>query len=145
MIVVADSGPLHYLILVGEIDLLRQFYGEVRIPLAVERELSSAGAPTQIVEWIANLPAWVRVETTKESLIPSLMGAGEGEAIALAIALPADLVLVDDRAGRNEARRQNLEVTGTLGVLRMAAERGLIDVPEIIARLQATNFYFGED
>jgi predicted nucleic acid-binding protein len=145
VIVVADSGPLLYLILVGEIDLLRQFYGEVRIPPAVERDLSSAGAPAQVVEWIANLPEWVRVETVRENVIPTLVGAGESEAIALAVALPAGLVLLDDRAARNEARRQNLEVTGTLGVLRIAAERGLIDVPQVITRLQTPSFYFGAD
>ena len=54
----------------------------------------------------------------------------------------ADLVLMDDLEGRAEARRRKLRVTGTLGVLRVAAELGLVDVPLAVSKLQATNFYF---
>ena len=56
----------------------------------------------------------------------------------------ADLLLIDDAAGRAEAKRRNLRVTGTLGVLRAAAERGLVNVPELVARLKATTFYADE-
>ena len=45
MIVVADSGPLHYLILLEQVDLLRRFYGQVVVPEAVASELSNAAAP----------------------------------------------------------------------------------------------------
>lgn len=44
MIVVADSGPLHYLILLEHIELLRRFYGQVLVPEPVASELSAAGA-----------------------------------------------------------------------------------------------------
>jgi predicted nucleic acid-binding protein len=53
----------------------------------------------------------------------------------------ADLLLIDEAAGRAEARRRNLRVTGTLGILRAAAERELVDVPGLIARIEATSFY----
>jgi len=43
--------------------------------------------------------------------------------------------------GTAEAKRRNLRVTGTLGVLRAAVERGLVNVPELVARLKATTFY----
>ena len=62
-------------------------------------------------------------------------------AIALATAFSADFLLIDDARGRNEARRRHLVVTGTLGVLRTAAEEGLIDVQETLDRLRTTNFY----
>ena len=52
MIVVADSGPLHYLILLEHVDLLRRFYGQVLLPEAVASELSAAGAPGVVREWI---------------------------------------------------------------------------------------------
>ncbi len=48
---------------------------------------------------------------------------------------------MDEAAGRAEAKRRNLRVTGTLGVLRTAAERGLVNVPHLIVRLKATSFY----
>jgi predicted nucleic acid-binding protein len=65
---------------------------------------------------------------------------GEQEAILLAEELRADLLLMDDQEGRQEAERRALRVTGTLGVLERAAERGLLDLPAVLARLQATNF-----
>lgn len=61
MIVVADSGPLHYLILLGHVDLLRRFYGEVLVPEAVARELSVGGTPDVVRDWIAAAPTWVDV------------------------------------------------------------------------------------
>ena len=65
-------------------------------------------------------------------------------AIALAEILHADLLLIDEAAGRAEAKRRHLRVTGTLGVLRAGAELGLVNVPNLIARLQATSFYVDE-
>jgi predicted nucleic acid-binding protein len=69
---------------------------------------------------------------------------GEQAAIALAERTGADLLLIDESAGRAEARRRSLRVTGTLGVLRAAAEAGLLDVREVVSRLKATNFYVDE-
>ena len=120
MIVVADSGPLHYLILLGHVGLLHRFYGRVAVPDAVAAELLSPGAPTIDLDH------------------------GERSAIALAEILHADLLLIDEAAGRAEARRRHLRVTGTLGVLRAGAELGLVDVPDLIARLHATSFYVDE-
>ncbi len=53
----------------------------------------------------------------------------------------ADLVIVDDREARNEALRRNLLVIGTLGVLKQAAEAGLLDLSDTIKKLQSTTFY----
>ena len=69
---------------------------------------------------------------------------GERAAIALAERLRAELILIDERDGRTEAMRRRFQVTGTLGVLRAAAGRGLIDVPDVLERLRATNFYIDE-
>lgn len=148
MIVVADCGPLHYLGLLGEIDLLRRLYGGVCIPSAVAQELSAPGAPEVVTKWIVSPPSWVRLEAVIERDDPILRGtldAGEAETIALASAIHASLVLLDDLAARREAQRRNLRVTGTLGILRAAAELDLIIVTDVVARLQATNFYFDED
>ncbi len=72
------------------------------------------------------------------------MDLGERAAIALVETAGADLLLIDESAGRAEARRRSLRVTGTLGVLRAAAEAGLLDVKEVVSRLNATNFYVDE-
>jgi len=52
MIVVADSGPLHYLILLGHVGLLQRFYGGVAVPEAVAAELVARGAPDAVRAWI---------------------------------------------------------------------------------------------
>ena len=69
---------------------------------------------------------------------------GERAAIALAEALRADLLLIDEAAGRAEAKRRHLRVTGTLGVLRSGAEKGLVNVPDLLERLTTTSFYLDE-
>jgi predicted nucleic acid-binding protein len=144
MIVVADSGPLHYLVLLDHAELLHRFYGEVVVPEAVAIELSSPTAPLVVRDWMSHAPPWlsvVPVEFDKLQSVTDDLDLGERAAIALAGALHADLLLIDEAAGRAEAKRRNLRVTGTLGVLRAGAERGLVDVPELIVRLKATSFY----
>ena len=72
------------------------------------------------------------------------LDTGERSAIALAEILHADLLLIDEAAGRAEAKRRHLRVTGTLGVLRAGAELGLVNVPDLIERLPATSFHVDE-
>ena len=147
MIVVADSGPPHYLILLEHIELLHRFYGQVAIPEAVASELRAAGSPETVSSWIARPPEWVAVTPVPKEQIESInddLDLGERAAIALAGAIRADLLLIDDAAGRAEARRRNLRVTGTLGVLRAGAEQGIIDVPDTLSRLRTTSFYADE-
>jgi predicted nucleic acid-binding protein len=136
MIVVADSGPLHFLILLDHAELLRRFYGRVPVPDVVARELSSAGAPPVVHDWIAQPPSWVDVVPVGSEAVQAItdeLDLGERSAIGLAATLGADLLLIDETAGRAEARRLNLRVTGTLGVLRAGAEQGLVNVPDVIA------------
>jgi predicted nucleic acid-binding protein len=88
-------------------------------------------------------PDWLRVvpvENERVQQVTDELDLGERAAIALASAVHADSLLIDAAAGRLEATRRKLRVTGTLGVLRAAAELGAIRVSDVIARLQATNF-----
>ena len=147
MIVVADSGPLHYLILLEQVDLLRRFYGQVVVPEAVASELSNAAAPGVVSEWIAAPPSWLEVRPVAPEVLAAItddLDLGERAAIALAEAMRADLLLIDEAAGRAEAKRRHLRVTGTLGVLRSGAEQGLVDVPDLLERLKTTSFYLDE-
>jgi predicted nucleic acid-binding protein len=147
MIVVADSSPLHYLILIGQTELLRRLYGAVVIPDVVAAELHAAGSPREVTDWLSGPPAWLSVvEVTGEGIasVPEELDLGERAAIALAERMKADLLLIDETAGRTETRRRNLRVTGTLGVLRVGAEAGLLDIRSALARLGTTNFYVNE-
>jgi predicted nucleic acid-binding protein len=147
MIVVADSGPLHYLILLEHIELLRRFYGQVLVPEPVADELSAAAAPAVVREWMRKPPTWVEVRPVPSdavSMITDDLDLGERAAIALAETINADLLLIDEAAGRAEAKRRQLRVTGTLGVLRAGAEQGLVNVPDLLERLKGTSFYLDE-
>lgn len=147
MIVVADSGPVHYLILLEQVDLLGHLYGRVAIPDVVAHELCAAAAPSVVRGWMARLPEWATVAPVSWEQLASIrddLDLGERAAIALAGAIRADLLLIDDAAGRMEAKRRNLRVTGTLGVLRAGAERGVVDVPNMLRQLRNTSFCVDE-
>ena len=131
MLVIADTGPVNYLVLVGHIEVLPPLFGKVILPSVVRDELTDAGTPLIVQNWIAHPPAWVDVRlTTSDPDAVGLRGldAGEAAAIALAMQLKADLLLMDDREGAIAARRSGFVVTGTLGVLALAAERGLVNL-----------------
>jgi predicted nucleic acid-binding protein len=98
-------------------------------------------------EWISRPPSWLNVTAVEPGQLQPItqdLDLGERSAIALAVALQADLVLIDEAAGRAEAKRRKLRVTGTLGVLGAGAEQGLVDVPDVVRRLQETSFYADE-
>jgi predicted nucleic acid-binding protein len=148
MVVVADTSPINYLVLLGHVEVLPRLYTRVVLPQAVIDELLDAEAPAIVRAWAANLPAWCGVgRPTDVSGIAALshLGAGEQEAILLAQELRADLLLIDEDDGRRTARAHGLTVTGTLGVLERAAERGLIDLPDALTRLVTTSFRVREE
>lgn len=142
MIVIADSSPLRYLVLIEEVHLLPALYGAIVIPPGVVNELTQTETPQRVRDWMEDLPQWVTVKHPSMPLpvFPSILGIGEQEALALAEELAADALLADDGAARLEARRRRIPVQGTLGILDLAAEHGLANFPDAIQRLQATNF-----
>jgi predicted nucleic acid-binding protein len=147
-LVIADTGPINYLVLIGNIDLLPVLFERVILPSAVASELSDPDAPPLVREWIADPPAWLDIHGApiRQFDEAALEGLDEGEtaAIALAISLDADLVFLDDRKGVVVARRKGLRVTGTLGVLDLAAQRGLVSFAQAVDRLRRTSFRIPE-
>jgi predicted nucleic acid-binding protein len=143
-LVIADTGPVNYLILIGYIDLLPALFEKVVLPSAVQAELTARKAPLSVRSWIASPPAWLEIHAMPSGPFDygSLEGLDEGEkaAIGLAESLGADMLLMDDREGVMAARRKGLRVTGTLGILDLAAERGLADFAKAVERLRRTNF-----
>jgi len=142
MIVVADTSPLNYLVLIGEIELLRTLYEGVLIPREVLRELLSSQTPIEVRSWASQLPAWVDLRDIKSAPDAALaqLDSGERDAIQLALEAGVDTLLMDESDGRREALRRNLKVTGTVAVLEKAAQRGMIDFREVLGRLERTNF-----
>ncbi|MCC5897059.1 MAG: DUF3368 domain-containing protein [Phormidium sp. BM_Day4_Bin.17] len=141
MIVVADTSPINYLLLINQIDLLPCLFQDIIIPDVVRDEMLDPDAPLILQEWIANPPLWLTIQpvpvldTTLNSLDP-----GEQAAITLAQTLPADLLIIDERLGRQIAKERGIAIIGTLGILDDAASQGFIKIGEAIAQLQQTNF-----
>ncbi len=146
MIIISDITPLHYLILIEKAELLQKLFGIIIIPEAVFREMQHEGTPEVVRKWIASLPAWVQVKTPSEKHLKQVkeLGKGETEAIALAIEVSADALLMDDRKAIREARKNNLLVVTTLGILELAA-KGLIDFSQTLTQLAETNFRLPSD
>jgi len=147
-VVVADTSPLNYLVLIGRIDILFLLYGKILVPPEVLTELVDAGAPHQVLKWSQSLPAWIEVRTAAAAQADFALqhiDPGERAAILLAEAERDVLLLIDDAAGRAEANRRGIPNTGTLGVLRAAAIRNLLDLPAALTDLGATNFRVSQE
>lgn len=138
-VVVSDTSPLHYLILCDAQEILPRLFRQVVIPPTVFRELQQPNTPARVKEWAGALPSWARVQKPAALNLKLDVDAGELEAICLAQEIHAAAVLMDDRAGRAAAQRCGLAVVGTIGLLELAAVRGLVDLPNVMARLQQTN------
>lgn len=146
MIVVADAGPLQYLVRIAAIDVLPPLYQRVLVPQTVALELQQTNTPAPVRDWIAQLPAWCEIRPDPPA-DPTLafLDPGERAAIPLALSVRADRLLIDDLAGRAEATRRRLRVTGTLGVLIDAHWAGLLAFEQALAQLRETNFYLSEE
>lgn len=147
MIVVSDTSPLNYLILIEQENLLPELFGQIVVPQAVFNELQDEGASVKVRDWSQNLPFWVEVKqcglTPEASL--DILDKGEREAILLAQELSADLLLVDDKQARQAALKQGIIITGTLGILDKAAREGLINLKNVITALEQTSFRISDD
>jgi len=145
MIVVSDATPLNALIRIGEVDVLHKLFGSVLVPRAVFGELSRAETPNVVREWVLSQPAWFEVRSVSlpDASLP-IKGRGEREAIQLAVETKADLLLVDDKKARSVAQRLGLRITGTIGVLELAATLGHTNLKLAFERLRETDFEVSE-
>lgn len=140
MLVVADSSPLIYLARIGLLHVLAALFGDVVVPRtvwfeAVERRQSAPG-----IDALRQAP-WLRV--VDDPMPESDLGLDPGETAAILIAesLKADLLLIDERAGRKVAHERGLAVRGTLGVLVQARQSGVLPALEpVLDALVAAGF-----
>ena len=126
--------------LIRQINLLRYLYARILVPRAVLAELTHPLAPKSVQDWVVSAPTWLEVLSPKSSLNSGQLDRGESEAIALAAEVHADVVLMDEQAGRQEAVPRGLRVAGTLSVLDEGEQAGLVDFEVAVAELQKTSF-----
>lgn len=145
MIVVSDTSPINYLVLIGHVQVLHSLFDQVFIPDAVYRELQNPGTPPKVISWMAVPPPWLSrksVTSTLQGEAFDRLGAGEQKAIELAAVMGDSVtLLIDERRGRAVAEGLNIRTIGVLGILEAAAEHGLIDLPSAINLLTQTSFY----
>jgi len=129
VIVISDSSALIGLSAIGALDLLHQIYGTVVVPEAVYREVVVDGAGKPGAKDVADA-TWIDVRTVKNppsvTRLMNFIGLdhGESEAIVLAQEIGADLILLDDSKARRYALQQRLSITGMVGVLLAAKQKG---------------------
>ena len=92
MIVVSDTTPINYLILIDQIGLLKNLYGRLIIPQAAYEEMQRTVTPEKVRQWIGSQPDWVEVRQPSVADPTLNLGTGEREAILLAQELGADLI-----------------------------------------------------
>ena len=140
MTVVADASPFVALVKIGRVELMQMLFGEVLIPPAVAAELAHERRPQAVRDFIGEFPPWLRIQAPVTA--QSIAGLDEGEcaAISLALELKDCLLVIDERLGRMEALNRKIRITGTIGILKLAAERKLVDLEEAFADLKTTNF-----
>ena len=152
MPVVSNTSPILNLAIIGELSLLREQFGEVLIPRAVLEELRvEENLPGSKGVRDAIKAGWIRIEAVKQDPLVTAMqrdlDKGEAEAIALAIQVNAEWVLMDERDGKKAARSMKLKVIGVLGILLKARRGGrLRSLKQAMDRLrEKAGFYVRED
>jgi predicted nucleic acid-binding protein len=144
VIIVSGTSPINNLAAINHLHLLHQLYGTVFIPEAVYRELTDPNFPVAGATEVQTFD-WIQTRTLVEALSNEL-DIGEAEAIALAVEIQADQVLIDERRGRLVANRLNLRYTGILGILVEAKSQGLIAEvnPLLDALINEAGFWIAE-
>lgn len=151
MKLISDTGPIIGLAKTRKLYLLPQFAQEILIPPMVHRELLGKIGPEskEIDESLNSFIKVTHLPQIRTEIQGFLIGLGEGErqAITLAYNLADDvLLLMDDRAGREVASKLRIAVTGLVGLLLRAKERGLVpNIGSITEELRDNGYWLSDD
>jgi predicted nucleic acid-binding protein len=121
---------------ISGLGILHQLFADVLTTPEIAREYGKA------------LPDWVILHSANQSLKEKFykyVDEGEASAIALASEISCDYLIVDDMAARKLAKKIGLPVKGTVGVLLMAKQNGIIPLfRPYLELIQQTNFRLSE-
>lgn len=149
MIIVSDTSPINNLAAINQLELLHLLYGTVIIPEAVYLELTTPEFPVAGAMEVQTL-GWIQTRQVNNRMLVSALqtdlDTGEAEAIALAVELQAEQILIDERRGRIVAASLSLRYTGILGILVEAKSQGLITTvkPLLDALISQAGFWVAE-
>ncbi len=145
MTIVSNTSPISNLAKIGQIDLLQKLYKTVLIPTAVYDELLDQRAGETIIKAVQSA-SWLEVQVVQNQQLVgelrNILNLGEAEAIALAIEVNANRLLIDEHLGREAAVVRGLRITGVFGILLTAKQQGLITAvkPAIDDLIAQANF-----
>lgn len=140
MIVVSDTSPLNYLLLIDAIGILPKLFDKVIVPKAVLTEMAHPRAPQVVRQWTMHLPTWITLVEPVVLLESTLsLDAGEAAAISLAKQKAAAAILIDERRGSRIALSEKLKTIATLSILEAASSAGYCDLVSTIAALRKTS------
>lgn len=142
--IILNNTPLVAFWLLNQLHLLQTLYQQITIPVAVKNEFLAVETASRQLALDAN--PWIQIKqlsNPQQARVYVGLDQGEAEVLALALEQSARLVIMDERKGRRYAQRLNLPLTGTLGILLLAKEEGLITaVSPLIQQLQDQGLYF---
>lgn len=146
--VIVNSTPLIVLCGIGQLDILRELYHEILIPTAVYNEVTAK--EDSACAQIKNAGKWIRVEKIRElsekKMYKAKLHDGEVEVMILSQEQNADLVILDDNAAKKTAKYLGLTVTGTLGVLLKAKQKGIIrEIRPLLSEMRRNGFYISNN
>ena len=121
----------------GRIGLLNSLFDKITITKIIADEYGKV------------LPEFIEIENPKnknyQKILESFLDPGEASAMALALEKEECHLIIDEFKGRREARHLELNYTGTMGILIVAKEKGLINsVTELINEIGKTDFRISE-
>lgn len=144
MVVVSDSSVITGLLAINKLHLLQNLFHNVLLTPTVYSEISTLKKYNYPIEDINT--SWINVKGIKDhKKLQSLkleLDLGEAESIVLALEEKADFLLVDEKKGRDIAKKEGLNIVGLLGILVLAKNVGLIPLlrPEIEALTSKIEF-----
>jgi len=143
-IVIADAGPLIAFAVIDGLSILQELFSSVVITDSVKDEcLAKPGSDAKRIE-AAIETGWLVIESVADPLPPlsPSLGGGESDSIRCALQAPGDtLLIVDDRLARRYALKQGLNIVGTVRLLDLAEQRGMIGSAESHIRMMSESGY----
>jgi predicted nucleic acid-binding protein len=136
-ITVSDTSCLILFNKIEELELLKKLFGKIYITETVLKEFNQP------------VPDWIEILQLKSEVQKSLSGfldPGEASSIALASEHESSLLIMDEVKGRKTAKKMGISVTGSLGLIVIAKEKGHIKaVKPLLEKIRKTNFRISDD
>ena len=131
--IISDTSCFIVLLKIGELEILHKLFTNIVTTPEIANEFGEV------------LPDWVELiavkDRQKQQLLETQVDKGEASAIALALEIDNSLLIIDDYKARRLAKTLHIDYMGTIGVLIMAKQRGIIKtIKPFLEKIKTTNF-----